>query len=136
MSGQLIGNTDLTPIIKEIRSAKIRTSLFVEPDLNMINAAADLGTDRIELYTGDFANNFIRNKKEAINPFIKASELSNKLGLEVNAGHDLNLKNLHYFAQHIPNLKEVSIGHALVIDALTFGLKETIIKYRSITQNN
>ncbi len=107
----------------------IRTSIFMETDLEMIAYAQATGTDRIELYTEDYARRFPENPAEAIAPYVKAAEKAVELGLGVNAGHDLNLQNLRYFASRIPGLLEVSIGHALISDALYYGLENTIQMY-------
>ena len=120
----------LQNIIKEFKSAGIRVSIFVDPDTEMIKAAADTGTDRIELYTESYASNFANDKVEAIAPYIKAAELALDAGLGINAGHDLDLYNLSYFSQHIPGLLEVSIGHALICDSIYLGLENTIQRYR------
>lgn len=125
-----IKNKDfLKDLIKLFHSKNIRTSIFIETDPELIKNAVETGTDRIELYTEPFAANFLKNKEQAIAPFVKAAELANKLGLGLNAGHDLNLDNLKYFNQHIPGLLEVSIGHALIADALYYGLENTIQMY-------
>ena len=119
----------LKEVIDEFKTNGIRTSIFVDTELVNIENAVGTGTDRIELYTGPYAEEFLADKKSAIEPFIKAAQLANELGLGINAGHDLNLENLTYFQENIPNLKEVSIGHALISDALYFGLESTIQKY-------
>lgn len=125
-----IKNKDfLKDLIKRFHSMNIRTSIFIETDPELIKNAVETGTDRIELYTEPYAANFLKNKEQAIAPFVKAAELANKLGLGLNAGHDLNLDNLKYFNQHIPGLLEVSIGHALIADALYYGLENTIQMY-------
>ncbi|MDX9697719.1 MAG: pyridoxine 5'-phosphate synthase [Bacteroidales bacterium] len=125
-----IKNKDfLKDLIKRFHSMNIRTSIFIETDPELIKNAVETGTDRIELYTEPYAANFLKNKEQAIAPFVKAAELANKLGLGLNAGHDLNLDNLKYFNQHIPCLLEVSIGHALIADALYYGLENTIQMY-------
>lgn len=111
------------------QSAGIRVSIFVDPVVEMIDAAAESGTDRIELYTEDYARQFHNNKQQAILPYIAAAERANALGLGINAGHDLDLHNLRYFAGHIPGLLEVSIGHALISDALYLGLENTVQMY-------
>ncbi|MCB0410135.1 MAG: pyridoxine 5'-phosphate synthase [Flavobacteriales bacterium] len=121
----------LKEIISEFKSQEIRTSIFVDTNLENIKNALDTGTDRIEFYTGPYAEDFQKNKELAIKDYIAAANLANELGIEINAGHDLNLDNLNYFKTHIQNLKEVSIGHALICDALYFGLEETIKKYLS-----
>jgi pyridoxine 5-phosphate synthase len=119
----------LMPIISKLKSLGIRTSIFVEPDITMIKGASEIGTDRIELYTEMYANGYAQNKEEGIAPYIKAAEMAKNIGLGVNAGHDLDLDNLQYFSKNIPFLNEVSIGHALVCDALYFGLENTIQMY-------
>lgn len=121
----------LKEVISEFKAKGIRTSIFVDTDLVNIENAKATETDRIELYTGPYADLFPTNKEEAITPFIKAAELANKLSLGINAGHDLNLENLAYFKNNINGLLEVSIGHALICDALYFGLENTIQQYLS-----
>lgn len=120
----------LTDIIKTFKKAGIRTSIFVDTLPQNIEGALYTGTDRIELYTESYANNFPLNKEDAIKPFILAAQLANKLNLGLNAGHDLNMDNLKFFNKNIPNLKEVSIGHALISDALYYGLENTIQIYK------
>jgi pyridoxine 5-phosphate synthase len=125
-----IKNQDyLKDIIKVFKDAGIRVSIFVDPVAGMVEAAATTGTDRIELYTEAYAHNYTTNKEEAISPYVKAAEVAHKLGLGINAGHDLDLQNLQYFAQNIPALDEVSIGHALISDALYYGLENTVQMY-------
>jgi pyridoxine 5-phosphate synthase len=119
----------LKEIIKVFKNAGIRVSIFVDPVVDMVEAAATTGTDRIELYTEAYARNYAANKETAIAPYVKAAEVAQKLGLGINAGHDLDLHNLQYFAQNIPSLDEVSIGHALISDALYYGLENTIQMY-------
>lgn len=119
----------LIDTIALFRSHNIRTSIFVDPDLKMIEAAKTTGTDRIELYTERYATQYQLQKDEVIKPFVNSAKLANQLGLGINAGHDLSLENLAYFKQHIPNLLEVSIGHALISDALYYGLENTIQLY-------
>ena len=119
----------LKEVITEFKKNGIRTSVFIDPDADMINNAANTGTDRIELYTEDYAKNFNKNREDAIKKYYEAALVANKLGLGINAGHDLNLENLNYFASIIPELLEVSIGHALVSDALYYGLENTIQLY-------
>ncbi|WP_454803365.1 pyridoxine 5'-phosphate synthase [Mucilaginibacter phyllosphaerae] len=119
----------LKDIIKVFKDAGIRVSIFVDPVIAMVQAAATTGTDRIELYTEAYAHHFTNNKEEAIAPYVKAAETAHQLGLGINAGHDLDLQNLQYFAQNIPTLDEVSIGHALISDALYYGLENTIQMY-------
>jgi pyridoxine 5-phosphate synthase len=119
----------LKEIVTDLRKAGIRTSLFLDTDLKNIENSVKTGTDRIELYTEPYAENFSNNREKAIAPFIKAAIAANNIGLELNAGHDLNLENLKYFYDNIPGLLEVSIGHALISDALYFGLGKTIQLY-------
>jgi pyridoxine 5-phosphate synthase len=120
----------LVEVINELKKSGIRTSIFLEPNIGMVQAAKDTGTDRIELYTEAYASHYAANKVEAIKPYIEASLEAEKLGLGVNAGHDLSLENLRYFAMQIPYLAEVSIGHALISDALYFGIENTINMYK------
>jgi pyridoxine 5-phosphate synthase len=122
--------TFLTDIVSEFRKAGIRTSLFVDTVPVIIENAALTGTDRVELYTEPFASAFNQNALKAIEPFIKAALIAKKAGLGLNAGHDLNLDNLRYFHQNIPWIEEVSIGHALISDALYLGLENTIQIYK------
>lgn len=122
----------LAPIVKTFKEAEIRTSIFVNPDPKMVAAAKNIGTDRIELYTESYASNYLKNREDAIKPFVEAAKEAAVVGLGVNAGHDLSLVNLRYFAENIPNLLEVSIGHALICDALYLGLEETIHRYLSL----
>ena len=133
----------LKEIISELKRAGIRSSIFIETNLKHIENAVITGTDRIELYTESYAKDFSKNvdayglhqgrqrldKEEAIKPFIASAKLANKLGLGINAGHDLNLENLNYFKKNIPGLLEVSIGHALISDALYYGLENTVQLY-------
>lgn len=119
----------LTDVVKELHLHGIRTSLFIETDLAQIERAAATGTDRIELYTEPYASNYSADSAKAVAPYIVAAKKAAELGLELNAGHDLSLENLHYFKQHVPGLKEVSIGHALISDALYYGLEKTIQLY-------
>ena len=121
----------LKEVTDEFKKAGIRTSLFIDTNLVNIENAPATGTDRIELYTEAYANYFYTDKKIAIEPYVKAAQLANKLGLGINAGHDLNLDNLKYFSQNIKGLLEVSIGHALIADALYYGLENTIGLYLS-----
>jgi pyridoxine 5-phosphate synthase len=120
----------LTSIVSEFRKAGIRTSLFVDTNPANIENAVLTGTDRVELYTEPYATGFNQNAIEAIEPFIKAAEIARKVGLGLNAGHDLNLDNLRFFHQNIPWIEEVSIGHALISDALYLGLENTIQMYK------
>lgn len=119
----------LAEIISGFHKNKIRTSVFIDPDEKMIRNAVKTGTDRVELYTESYAKNYPVNREEAIRLFIKAAVVASEVGLGLNAGHDLNLQNLKYFHQHIPGLLEVSIGHALICDALYLGLENTIQLY-------
>jgi pyridoxine 5-phosphate synthase len=119
----------LTDIISTFHQHGIRTSIFVDPDPRMAEAAALTGTDRVELYTEAYAAGYHQNRVKVIAPFIAAAEAATKSGLGLNAGHDLNLDNLRYFVQEIPGILEVSIGHALIADALYYGLETTIQLY-------
>jgi len=119
----------LQEVIGILQNEGIRTSIFVDTNLKNIENAADTGTNRIELYTEPYAINYKKNRDRAINPFYIAAEKASESGLELNAGHDLNLDNLTFFVQKIPTLKEVSIGHALISDSLYFGLENTIQMY-------
>jgi pyridoxine 5-phosphate synthase len=119
----------LKEIIGSFRSHGIRTSIFVDADVHMIEGAKQTGTDRIELYTEEYARKFDADKENIVKPFAAAANRAHELGLGVNAGHDLNLDNLAYFKKHVPNLLEVSIGHALISDALYFGLENTVQMY-------
>jgi pyridoxine 5-phosphate synthase len=120
----------LTDIVSAFRKEGIRTSLFVDTNPVNIENAARTGTDRVELYTEPYATDFNTNAIGAITPFIRAAEIARETGLKVNAGHDLNLDNLRYFHQNIPWIEEVSIGHALISDALYLGLENTIQMYK------
>ena len=120
----------LSELIDQFKENGIRTSIFVGTDLKNIEAAAKTGTDRIELYTEPYASNFKDDKEKAVTPFIEAAKCAKNLGLGVNAGHDLSLVNLAYFYQNIPFLDEVSIGHALICDALYLGIQKTIEQYK------
>jgi len=119
----------LTEMIGVFKAAGIRVSIFVDPVVEMVEGAAETGTDRIELYTEGYASHYHQNREHAIAPYIAAAQAAQKIGLGINAGHDLDLHNLKYFAQNIPGLLEVSIGHALVCDALYYGLENTIQMY-------
>ncbi len=119
----------LKGVISEIKSLGIRTSIFIETNKAMIFRAADIGTDRVELYTEPYAANYAKNRAAAIEPFVLAAIAAKEAGLGLNAGHDLSLENLNFFARNIPHLLEVSIGHALISDALYFGLENTIQMY-------
>ncbi|TYA55145.1 pyridoxine 5'-phosphate synthase [Formosa maritima] len=119
----------LVDVIKEFKDHGIRTSIFVDPDLNQIEGAKATGTDRIELYTEAFAHNFSLGNKSAIKPYTACAELANSLGIGVNAGHDLSLENIKFFKEHIPELLEVSIGHALISESLYLGIENVIQMY-------
>ncbi len=121
----------LTGIIDTLREAGIRSSIFVGTDCDNIRMAAKTGADRVELYTKPYADNFSRNPEAAVAPYVEASRAARKAGLGVNAGHDLSLENLRYFKENVPFLNEVSIGHALISDALYLGLPETIRRYKA-----
>jgi pyridoxine 5-phosphate synthase len=119
----------LQDVISILRSNGIRTSVFIETDPVMIRAAAETGTDRVELYTESYAGRYPSGREQAIAPFILAAGVAQECSLGINAGHDLNLENLKYFAQNIPGLLEVSIGHALICDALYMGLENAVQLY-------
>ena len=125
----IIHESFLSDIVAELKSLGIRTSIFTGTDIRLIEHAAITGTDRIELYTEPYAREYPSDREKAISPFIAAAHAAHAAGLELNAGHDLNLNNLKYFNEHIPHLLEVSIGHALISDALYFGLENTIQMY-------
>ncbi len=132
-----IANQDLLKeVTAKFHSAGIRVSIFVEADPKMVEGAAKTGADRVELYTEPYATQYPENPEKAVKPFIEAAKAAEKFGLGLNAGHDLSLVNLKYFDQHIPNLLEVSIGHALIADALYLGLEETIRRYRQCLEKN
>lgn len=120
----------LTETIALFQSQGIRTSIFVDPDVDMVKGAKATGTDRIELYTERYAHDFASDREAAVGPFIKAAEAARETGLGLNAGHDLSLQNLAFFHSRIPGLLEVSIGHALVCDALYYGLENTVQLYK------
>ena len=119
----------LQEVIKEFQQNGIRTSIFIGTDLKLIEAAAKTGSDRIELYTEDFASQFDLGNKEVIKAYTEAAVFANKLGLGINAGHDLNLENIKFFKENIPNLAEVSIGHALIVESLYLGLENVVNMY-------
>lgn len=120
----------LKDIIAVFKSARIRTSIFVDPKIEMIEAAAETGTDRVELYTEAYAHNYETNKEEAIAPYLAAAVAAREMNIGLNAGHDLDLKNLHYLIRNISWIDEVSIGHALICDAIYFGFENTIQLYK------
>ena len=119
----------LKSVISEFKNAGIRTSIFLDPNPEMVKFAAQTGTDRIELYTESYATNYQKNKEEAIRLYVETAVEAEKFGLGINAGHDLSLDNLKYFSDNIPNLLEVSIGHALISEALYLGLENTVQAY-------
>jgi pyridoxine 5-phosphate synthase len=119
----------LKEILIELKEYGVRTSLFLEPDLKQLDKVKEVGADRIEWYTGPFAENYSKDRKQAIDKYILASNRAVELGLGINAGHDLSLDNLAFLIQEIPAIDEVSIGHALISDALYFGLENTIQRY-------
>lgn len=120
----------LRDILNDIRAAGIRSSIFIDADIRMAEYAAKAGADRVELYTGPYAELYRKNRESAIAPFIETASQVRRLGIGLNAGHDLSLENLRYFKENIPWLDEVSIGHALICDALYMGLKDTIAAYK------
>lgn len=122
----------LQDVIGQFSEAGVRTSIFIDTDLENISNAVKTNTDRIEFYTEPYATNYPKDKEAAIAPFVEAANLANKIGLKINAGHDLSLENLKYFNEKIPFLKEVSIGHALICDALYYGLERTIHMYKEL----
>ncbi len=126
----IINRDFLTQVVSELKKAGIRVSLFVDTDNKIVEGAAIIGADRIELYTEPYASAFPFNPDQAVAPFMQAAKVAANLNLGLNAGHDLNLQNLKFFKQSLPNLLEVSIGHALISDALYFGLELTILKYK------
>ncbi|MEM6515348.1 MAG: pyridoxine 5'-phosphate synthase [Bacteroidota bacterium] len=119
----------LSEVISEFKSHGIRTTIFVDPVEQMVEGARETGTDRIELYTESFAHQYGLGNEKAIEPFIKAAEIANKIGLGINAGHDLSLDNIKFFKENIPNLLEVSIGHALVSESLYLGIENVVQMY-------
>ena len=119
----------LSDLVHQFREIGVRSSIFIDTNLENIEYAAKTGVDRIELYTGPYAENFVLNPELAIEEYVKAANLATELGMEINAGHDLSLDNLQFFRSKIPQLAEVSIGHALISDALYFGLENTIQMY-------
>jgi pyridoxine 5-phosphate synthase len=125
----------LQDVIRRIKSWGVRTSIFVDTNLQNIDYAVKTGTDRVELYTGPYAELYPENPEEAIAPFVAAANRTLELGLELNAGHDLNQENLRFFKQHIPQLAEVSIGHALISDALYLGLENTVQRYNYLLRD-
>lgn len=122
----------LVEVIAAFKEKGIRTSIFVDPDIRMINGAAETGTDRIELYTEMYAKTFPDDPEKAIAPYNAAAKRALELGLGINAGHDLDLENLHYFSKEIQGLEEVSIGHALIADALYYGFENAVQMYKRL----
>jgi pyridoxine 5-phosphate synthase len=120
----------LTDTINLFKQAGIRVSIFVDPVAEMVKGAAETGTDRIELYTESYARNFLSDRQNAVRPYVAAAQIAKAAGLGINAGHDLDLHNLKYLHEHIPELDEVSIGHALICDAIYLGLENTIQLYK------
>lgn len=120
----------LSSLVERFKDAGIRTSIFVNPDVEAVKAAAATGADRVELYTKPYADAFGRDRAAAVEPYVRAAEAARKLGLGVNAGHDLDLENLGYFNDMVPGLAEVSIGHALICDALYMGLESAVKAYK------
>jgi len=125
----IINQSYLQEVIKEFKQNGIRTSIFIDTDMKLIEAAAKTGADRIELYTEEFATQFDLGNKEAIKPYTEAAILAHNLGLGINAGHDLSLENIKFFKENIPNLAEVSIGHALISESLYLGLENVVNMY-------
>jgi pyridoxine 5-phosphate synthase len=119
----------LKEVIAEFQQNGIRTSIFIDTDVKLIEAAAKTGTDRIELYTEEFASQFDKGNKDAVKPYTEAAVLAHELGLGINAGHDLSLDNIQFFKQNIPNLAEVSIGHALIAESLYLGIENVVNMY-------
>jgi len=124
----------LSDIISTLQEAGIRVSLFVDPNLEMIEGAKIINADRVELYTGKYADNYAKNPELAIQQHVECSKLADRIQLGLNAGHDLNLNNLKYYKTNLTNLKEVSIGHALISDALYYGIANTIQMYKRLLQ--
>jgi pyridoxine 5-phosphate synthase len=121
----------LTEVIQECKKNGVRTSIFLDPDPKQVDGAKATGTDRIELYTENYASGFPKNPETSIAPYVEAATRANELEIGLNAGHDLSLENIAYFHKHIPNLLEVSIGHALICESLYFGLENVINQYRA-----
>ena len=119
----------LQEVIQEFQQNGIRTSIFIDTDLKLIEAAAKIGADRIELFTEDFATQFHKGNKDAVKPYAEAAILAHEVGLGINAGHDLSLDNIKFFKENIPNLAEVSIGHALIAESLYLGLENVVNMY-------
>lgn len=120
----------LKEVVHRLKASGIRVSIFMDTDLNLFESAGRIGADRIELYTERYARDFVRNPEQAVKDYVLASQKANEYGLGINAGHDLNLQNLGFFVKNVPHLEEVSIGHALISDALYLGLENTIQLYK------
>lgn len=125
----ITNRTRLTDLVSIFKSEGIRVSVFVDPIEKMVEGAKNCGADRVELYTEPYAEHYFRDREKAVAPYVSAAKVAHEIGLGLNAGHDLSLDNLRYFNQQIPHLDEVSIGHALICDALYFGLENTIQMY-------
>lgn len=122
-------DVDLKGIINDIKKLGSKVVIFIDPDVEMIDYAKEIGSDRIELYTGTYAKEYLKNREGSVIDYVNASNYAKEIGIEVNAGHDLDLNNLRYLKQSIPHIYEVSIGHALVCDAIYLGLEKTIKSY-------
>lgn len=122
-------DVDLKGIINDIKKLGSKVVIFIDPDVEMIDYAKEIGSDRIELYTGTYAKEYLKNREGSVIDYVNASNYAKEIGIEVNAGHDLDLNNLRYLKQSIPHIYEVSIGHALVCDAIYLGLENTIKSY-------
>ena len=122
-------NVDLKGIIKDIKKLGSKVVIFIDPDIEMIDFAKEIGSDRIELYTGTYAKEYLKNREVSVTDYVNASNYAKEIGIEVNAGHDLDLNNLKYLKKSIPHIYEVSIGHALVCDAIYLGLEKTVKSY-------
>jgi pyridoxine 5-phosphate synthase len=120
----------LREVIERLRAIPTRVSLFIDPVPTQVEAAKEVGADAVELYTGPYAKNYLISPEQAIRPYEVAAQRAADIGLRLHAGHDLNLENLRFLRQHLPNLAEVSIGHALIADALYLGIAETLRRYR------
>jgi len=125
----IIHQSYLKDVIKTFQQNGIRTSIFVDANIKMVEGAAEIGSDRIELYTEDYAKRYKKGDKSAAYPFTKAAEVAHSLGLGINAGHDLNLENIKHFKDQVPHLLEVSIGHALICESIYLGLENVVKKY-------
>jgi pyridoxine 5-phosphate synthase len=125
----LAQQAELREVVQELHKKGIRVSVFVDPEAKMVEGAKQAGVDRVEFYTGPFAHDFSNDRYEAVRAYTEAARVANSLGVGINAGHDLNLENLRFFNDHCPQLLEVSIGHALISDALYYGLENTVRMY-------